>query len=561
MSHYNLDLGINNGGQLGDQETFADAFWNALADGGARGGGEALYAARWDWSEHDIAIYTGLPTHLGLRAHNYIIPLPALESLSPVTSGLPVEKYAGENVATEVSEALMEINGEDTIQAAADIVRNNVLSSIVSSKEESQIDIEDNEEIRITTELAEGNPAMALSLTEHAAANIFADNEESVNAPVSTDWYKHAPPIIQQPELLTLPGIQKLLPSTSPEQRMEALPIGTISDFQLPTPSPSNQQLREANPVTSPSAHSGPTVQQPQLDMGVLAQQHAVENNTLLVTASQANTSTGVNNTRMAVQEAAEAIVATICGTGMVPPSVRSPLLESLNVDEPAPMAPIAQEQQVPGLLTITQPPGPVSSGDIQPLLGLATEKQDEESGMDSSSPSSSMDYQNQSSKKYKSETQLSHAHVLKTTKLGFSEPEAAVSSPLALPSANTTTTHKTSPSLSPATAAISSQPHPTDLKLPTHRQLNAPVAKTPVPLLSHDYHPTSLPHRTSVRLNSPTTIADTRKRNSLSISRPRFRCIVSGCEKDYSSKGSVRRHGRQHHREVQWDPEAVQHV
>ncbi|KAL7276062.1 hypothetical protein RUND412_000978 [Rhizina undulata] len=491
------------------------------------------FGMHW-WTEKLVVAGSALCSEMGL---GLIIPSPAWEPLSPVTSELPVEDSAGENVATEVSEELMEIDSEDIIQATADIVPDNV-SEIFFSQEESQMDMEANEMVSITTESAyhEGNPTMASSLTENAAANIFADDEESVNAPVSTDWYQHAPPIIQQPESLTLPEIQELLPSASQEQRMKASPIGTISDFQLPNLSPSDQPLREANPVTSSSAHSGPTVQQPQLDMEVLAQQPAVEYNTLLITASQANASTDINNTRISVQATAEAIFAIIRGSGMVPPSVRSPLVESLNVDEPAPMALMAQEQQVPKLLTITQPPGPISSGANQPLLGRGTEKQSEERGTDSSSPSSSMDDQNQSSKKRKAETQLSNARVLKTAKLDFPEQEAAISSSSLINLIQTVTAR---------THGYNLRPRPT---LQPRTPMRKSIKKS----------------RTSAR-NIPTrestSTTNNRKRSLLAVPGPRFRCIMSGCDKNYSLKNIVRRHVRQHHREVQWDLEAVQRV
>ncbi|KAL7266426.1 hypothetical protein RUND412_011030 [Rhizina undulata] len=424
MSHYNPGLTIS--GQMGDEdpEALADAFWNALAEGG--------YVARWDWSEpdrdNDIDVYTRLPTYLGFCPNGRIVPSPEWELFSPVISdtGLPWENSDAEEEATEVSEELMEIDGEDLTQGTADIVPDNV-SEIFFSEEESQVDIEDNETVSITTESAEVEPAMA-SLT-----------------------------------------------------------------------------------------------------MEVLSQQPAVENNTLLVTASQANATTNVNNTRMTVQEAAEAIVAIIRSSRIVPPSVRSPLLESLNVDEPAPMAPMAQEQQVPGLLTITQPPGPVLSGDIQTLLGPATEKQDEESGMDSSSPSFSMDYQNQSSKKRKAETQFSTAHVLKAAKLSVPETEDAASS---LPSNN-------------SMHSVSAHTHGYNLKpRPSLTLMRQSVTK-------------SRPSARNISTRESIPIAD----NSLAISRPRFRCIVFGCDKNYSSKNSVRRHVRQHHREAQWDPEAVKGV
>ncbi|KAL7268136.1 hypothetical protein RUND412_009256 [Rhizina undulata] len=418
MSHYNPGLTIS--GQMVDEdpEALADAFWNALAEGG--------YVARWDWSEPDRFCPGGI-----------IIPSPEWELLSPVISEpeLPWENSDAEEVATEVSEELMEIDGEDLTQETADIVPDNV-SEIFFSEEESQIDVEDNEAVSITTESAEVEPAMA-SLT-----------------------------------------------------------------------------------------------------MEVLAQQPAVENNTLLVTASQANASTNVNNTRMTVQEAAEAIFAIIRGSGMAPRSVRSPLVESLNVDEPALMAPtMAQEQQVPGLLTITQPPGPVSSGANQSLFGPATEKQSEESRTNSP-PSSSMDYQNQSSKKRKAETQFSNARVLKAAKLSFPETEDATTS---------------SPSIT-SMHPVSAHTHGYNLRPRTSLQPRTPMRESIKK--SRD--------RTSAR-NIPTreltSTADNHKQNSLAVSGPRFRCIVSGCDKDYSSKNSVRRHVRQHRREVQWDLEAVQRV
>ncbi|KAL7271534.1 hypothetical protein RUND412_005704 [Rhizina undulata] len=463
MSDYNLGLEIS--GQLGAEETFADTFWNEMEDGGARSGGEALYAARWDWIDNSDY----LPT------------------------------------------------------------------IIVSQQEQSRIVL-------------------------------------GVKEPEKALVYQHAPSTIQQSKSLTLPEIQELLPSStinfpvaSQEQRMGSVRSSSVG---------STDQKQSGARGTVSSTPSSLMDYQNQL-------------------SKKRKPETQLSNAR--VLKAAK--------------------------------------------LGFPQPEAAVSN-----LLAL---------------PSANI-----ISKKRKPETHLSNAHVPKAAKLGFPDPEAAVSNPLPLPSANTITTpsypHPTakktpnfavftyknlpsinlmhpvvphthsnnlrsgltlqpgtpasrnSPMIPSPTAATPPQPAsvtswiniavtPTAIGTSRTRTLNPlqphsnhlasspaqgrldPVAKTPVPLLPHDYPPISLPRRASARLRSTTPvpksikqcrtparkiptrestpIADTHEGNSPSISRLRFRCIVPGCDKDYSLKDSVRRHLRQHHPGVQWDSQLVQRV